>query len=205
MKLIGFVCTLALAVAVVGCGDDDTNGTGGNGTGGSGGTAATGGNGTGGNGTGGNGGGTGNTGGDGNCTNAADTAVYDSAEYTNPDGTFTGTDAVSTFAADCLDPTCGPEVGMVLANNNPTTQQALATCVEECVAGEFALTSACIGCYGDSVTCGAANCAGECATGDVNQPPCLTCRCGDNDAGVNCFGDFDTCSGLPREPDLCEM
>ncbi|MEM7435744.1 MAG: hypothetical protein AAF436_11375 [Myxococcota bacterium] len=203
MKLIGFICAFALAGAMVGCGDDSS------GTGATGGAAGTGGSGGGTGGT----GGTGATGGEDLCTNAADTAVYDSTEYTNEGGEeFSGTDAVAEIAADCLDNVstlnsmgCGAEVGDVLTNNNNETQAALAACVVQCVVDqEVDLSANCLSCYGDTVSCGAAFCAGPCAT-DVNAPACITCRCGTNAGDADCFGEFDTCSGLPRVPDDCAM
>ena len=134
MKLIGFVCVLALAGAVGGCGDDEN----GNGTGGTGGTGATGG-------TGGTGGATGGTGGTGvvtdACTNAADMAVYEGVTYTDTAGMeLTGVEAVSSIASDCVfgeapnlvSDGCGTEVGIALGNNTPETRAALSACVVQC-------------------------------------------------------------------------
>lgn len=200
MKSIALICTLALAGAVSGCGDDGT-GTGGAGaTGGSGAT-----------------GGAGATGGSGNgldaCTNAADTAVYDGVDYSNEDGDFTGTTAVAEIAADCVfgiapnlvSNGCGAEVGLALGNNTPENRAALTACVIQCTIDQGVdLSADCLSCYGDSVTCGAAFCASQCA-GGTDLPDCVDCRCGNNDANANCFTEFDACSGLPRDNDDCAM
>lgn len=207
MKLIGFVCALAL-MGAVGCGDDSDGNTGGSGgsTGGSGGSAA----------TGGTGGGTGGMGGTGAistdaCLNAEDTAVFEAATYTNAGNeTFTGDDAVAEVGGDCVlgSPSlvsngCGAETGAALANPTDENIGALVTCVEVCIAEQgFDLTAECMSCYGASVSCGAAFCTGPCAS-DVNAPACIECRCGGNAADANCFGDFDVCSGLVRDPDPC--
>ncbi len=194
MKLITFVCALALAGAVGGCGEDEENGTGG--------TAATGG-------TGGAGGGTGGTGGTAvvtdACTNAADTAVYEGLPpYTNDDGTFTGTEAAGEIAADCVFGTapnltgtgCGAEVGVALGNPSTENIAALTACVVACTVEQpVDLSANCLSCYGGSVTCGAVNCAGPCA-GGTDLPECEACRCGDNAASEDCVTNFETCAGI---------
>ncbi|MDH3201682.1 MAG: hypothetical protein OEM15_12385 [Myxococcales bacterium] len=203
MKLIGFVCVLALAGAVGGCGDGETNGTGGTG-----GTGATGG-------TGGAGGGTGGAGGSAvvtdACTNADDTAVYDGFSYVDSTGTtLTGVDAVSEVASDCVlgegnvaPPGCGMWVGILIGANTPENRAGAAQCVETCMADTgIDLTDDCLGCYGESVSSGAGFCLSECAS-DPDAQGCIDCRCGMNDPGLNIFARFDECSGLPREMDEC--
>ena len=198
MKNARLICMIALAGAVaIGCGTEEagsaatpgTGATGGSGTGATGGAGATGG-----------------TGGvAGACTNEADQAVYAATEYSNDDGDFTGTEAVSEIAADCVFGTapnlisdgCGPEVGLVLGNNTQENRDALAACVVQCTVDQGVdLSDECLACYGDTVACGAAFCAPECA-GGTDLPACVDCRCGNNDNNTSCFGDFDACSGLP--------
>jgi hypothetical protein len=57
------------------------------------------------------------------------------------------------------------------------------------------LSQECSACYGESVACGAVNCA----TSGCSVPtstPCVECRC-ENDCGPG----FDRCSGLPPSGD----
>jgi hypothetical protein len=199
MERTRLICFLALSsLMAMGCGDDSkgTGGSGATGGGGSGGSGAT--------------GGTGATGGAAvdSCTNATDADVYAGLSYTNDDGVMTtGTEAAGDIAADCVfggPPRCGAETGAVLGNNTPENRAALADCVVACTEMLAPLTPDCLACYGDSVTCGAAFCAGECA-GGTDTPGCISCRCGDNAGNANCFTDFDTCSGLTRDPDDCAM
>lgn len=171
--------------------------------------------------TGGTGGGTGGTGGTGNtgggdtgeCTNDADTAVFDALTYSpNSETTLTGPEAASQIASDCVfgnqqsdprNPGCGQEAQGVLicggANCPDETIAALTECVVACqegliieVTGE-ALTVGCGACYGESVTCSAVKCAtAGCTVPD--SPGCVACRC-END----CTPGFDRCSGLPSQ------
>jgi hypothetical protein len=216
MKLLHLTWVLGLAGALTACnsgdalqGCDDYNeatGTCGGGTGGTGG------------GTGGTGG-TGNVGGavTGACTNAEDTAVYDALEYTPnqaaPTNVLTGSEAASQMASDCvfgnpnsipaISPGCGPEAGAVLTCRADCEDevQALTVCVVDCqqsfiqeVTGEM-LSSGCADCYGESVSCSAANCASSgCSVPDSD--PCVQCRC-----EMDCTPGFDRCSGLPPSGD----
>jgi hypothetical protein len=189
MKLIAFVSALALAGAVGGCGDDGGSGTGG----------------TGGGGTGGGGGAVTDA-----CTNAADTAVYDGVTYTNLEGDFEGTKAVSEIAADCvfgnsmgeapnlISDGCPTLVGPILIDPNEENVTNMANCVVDCTVEQGVdLSQQCLDCYGDTVACGAAFCATPCSEG-TDTEGCLVCRCGGglSTSGVNCVVDFDTCSGL---------
>ena len=212
MKLIGFVCALALAGAIGGCGDDD-NGTGTGGTGGgTGGSAGSGGGtgGTAGGGTGGTaGGGTGGTSGDGFCQGADDMAVFANFTYTDEaNETLAGDEAVAAVGGDCVfgattlvSDGCFSETQAVLQNNNDENRAALGACVGQCIIDQGAgLSAECISCYEDSVVCGAANCAAACATG-TDEPACIACRCGGNPADENCFQNFADCSGFPPSDD----
>jgi hypothetical protein len=203
MKQARLICMIALAGAVaIGCGLEEAGSAATSGTG------ATGGNG---NGTGGSGGsgGTGATGGlgEGECTNDADQTVYAGVEYTNVEGSFTGTKAVSEIGSDCVlgnsqneapnltSIGCAMFVGFVLADPSDENIENLANCVVDCIVEQpVDLSEGCLDCYGKTVACGAAFCAGKCAD-DTDDPACIACRCGDI-SGVNCVEDFDTCSGL---------
>ncbi|MEM9726934.1 MAG: hypothetical protein AAF997_00005, partial [Myxococcota bacterium] len=168
---------------------------------GDGGTGGIGTGGTGGIGTGGTGGiGTGGTGGRvGACLNPQDTEILDDADYTNRFGQrFVGPNAVNIIARDCVlgAPTlvsdgCGQNVAQVLSDNTPENRAALGRCVDQCTADQgIGLSEACLSCYGDTVTCGAAFCPAECAA-DVNTPTCQACGC-----QANCFRDFEVCTGF---------
>ncbi|MBW1831652.1 MAG: hypothetical protein JRJ10_08125 [Deltaproteobacteria bacterium] len=175
------------------------------GTGGTGGTSGT-------------GGGTGGTGGmsvGGACTNPDDAAVYMDLEYLNDDGmTETGSDAASAIASDCVfgsqnsdpkNPGCGQEAQAVLIcavlGCPQETIDALTVCVEECtqqlieeITGST-LSGECMMCYGDSVSCSAANCASE-GCSNPTSATCVACRCRED-----CTPGFDRCSGLPASGD----
>ncbi|MEM8606610.1 MAG: hypothetical protein AAGF92_05870 [Myxococcota bacterium] len=148
-------------------------------------------------------GGTGGTGGSvgmGLCTDSADSAALENAEYTNDDGdTFFGDAAVAEIANDCVlgattlvSDGCGSEAALVIGNNSEENRAALAACVEDCILEQgIDLSSGCLSCYGDTVSCTTAFCIGPCAA-STSAPGCIQCQC-DN----NCFQDFDVCSGLP--------
>jgi hypothetical protein len=160
----------------------------------------------------GGGSGTGGTGGlgDGACTNMDDQAVYEDLTYTNEaDVTFTGIDAASEIAGDCVFGTsnstpvlegCGTEALNVLGclSDCEGVISELAACVSVCqntaiseVTGGGELSEDCLGCYGTTVSCGAANCAFMgCATPSSQE--CIDCQC-----RFNCTQGFDACSGLP--------
>lgn len=190
---------IALAGAVaIGCGLEEAGSAATTGTG------ATGGNG---NGTGATGG-AGATGGlgEGECTNDADQAVYADTTYTNAVDTFMGTLAVSEIGGDCVlgnkeeapnltHDGCAEFVGPVVGDPSEENIANIANCVVECIVEQpVDLSQGCLGCYGDTVACGAAFCAGRCAA-DSGSDDCIACRCGDI-SGVNCIEEFDTCSGL---------
>jgi hypothetical protein len=194
---------IALAGAVaIGCGTEEagsaatpgTGATGGNpGTGGSGGAGATGGL------------------GEGECTGDADQAVYDGVTYTNLEGDFEDTVAVSEIAADCvfgnsmgeapnlISDGCPTLVGPILIDPNEENVTNMANCVVDCTVEQGVdLSQQCLDCYGDTVACGAAFCATPCSEG-TDTEGCLVCRCGGglSTSGVNCIEEFDDCSGLP--------
>jgi hypothetical protein len=93
---------------------------------------------------------------------------------------------------------CARFVGPVLANPSDENIANLTNCVVDCIVEQpVDLSQGCLGCYGDTVACGATWCAGLCAA-DTDDPDCIACRCGGtgNAGMVNCVEDFDTCSGL---------
>jgi hypothetical protein len=151
------------------------------------------------------------------CTNADDTAVYEALTFTDGKGeTTTGTEAASAIASECVRGSvssvpaippaeaCGTILqgllGCALAVPPSCTDEQideLATCVEDCtqdtiagITGGDMLTDDCIGCYGASVSCGAAACATECVD-DTTSDGCVQCRC-----NAGCTPAFDVCSGF---------
>jgi len=128
------------------------------------------------------------------CTNAEDTAVFETLEYSNDDGDLSmGVDAAISIAGDCLfgePPRCGAELLDVIADNNEENNNALADCEVACLSGQADLSADCLGCFADVVVCASANCVSECA-GGAFLPECQTCRI-DN----NCDADFVDCSGV---------
>lgn len=194
---------LSLTVAAFGCGDSASgNGGSGGGTAGTGGSAGTGG-----------GGGTVVV--EDACTNTADTAVYDDLTFVNGrGGSSASTAAASAIASECVRGSvssmpqvdgCGSELSAIIGcatasppNCPPEDVQVLADCVEDCtqdtiseITGGSVLSDDCIGCYGATVSCGAAECAVECVA-DATAAICVNCRC-DN----GCTPNFETCSGIP--------
>jgi hypothetical protein len=181
--VLHWVCVYALvAVPLVGCSEETAA------TGGSGGSGGTGGD----RGTGGVGGGP-----SGACTNAEDTAVLETLMYTNDNGTLSeGPSAAGAIAGECPfgePPRCGAELLDVVGDNNPDNAAALADCVVVCMSAQVDLTSECVDCYGDVITCAAVNCVSECVDGAFTQD-CVMCRI-DN----NCNSDFEECSGIPSD------
>ena len=130
----------------------------------------------------------------GACTNAEDAAVYSELEYTDDDGEMTtGTDAAAAMAGECPfgpPPRCAAELAEVISDNNPENNAALSDCVVACMSGQTDLSSDCLGCYGDVVTCASENCVAECGGGVGDD--CVTCLL---DAG--CTPAFNECSGIP--------
>ncbi|TNF26771.1 MAG: hypothetical protein EP329_20700 [Deltaproteobacteria bacterium] len=57
------------------------------------------------------------------------------------------------------------------------------------------LSDGCTTCYVQAVLCAAQHCLSVCAS-DASAQPCIDCRAGGNDAGVNCTQNFYDCSGL---------
>lgn len=161
--------------------------------------------------------GTGNVGGgtEGECTNEADTAVYDALEYSpNATTTLSGPPAASQIASDCVfgnlqadpqNPGCGQQAQAVLicggAGCPQETIDALTNCVVDCQQGVIEdatgemLSGACADCYGASVSCSAVNCATAGCTVPTS-PTCIACRCAND-----CTPGFDRCSGLPPSGD----
>lgn len=80
------------------------------------------------------------------------------------------------------------------------------TCAEDCMTNgntdnniePVGLSDGCTGCYVGAVLCAAQHCLAKCAS-DASAQPCVDCRNGDNDAGVNCTQEFYDCSGLPQQ------
>jgi hypothetical protein len=174
------VCALFL-IPLAGCSDSTTSG-------GSGGSAGSGG-----------ARGPGGTGGAvGFCTNAEDTAVFDTLEYTNDDGEMsTGVDGAIAMAGDCpfgQPPRCGPELAAVIIDNSEENNAALGECELACMSMQTDLSQDCLSCFGGVVVCAAANCIVECARGAF-LPECQTCRI-END----CDSDFGECSGVQATP-----
>jgi len=58
----------------------------------------------------------------------------------------------------------------------------------------------CKGCFAASALCGARNCVVPCLGTDTGA--CNRCLCGENAAGADCLGDWETCSGLTTT--LCD-
>ena len=153
-------------------------------------------------------GGTGGSGGpigDGACSNEDDEAVYDELTYTDENGnTFTGTDASSEVGSDCVfgttssDPVlegCSDEAVAVLGCSPScpdATVQALSDCVVDCTQGATGLSDECVACTGETVACGAVNCASVCL--DPTAQTCIDCRCNNG-----CTPDFVVCSGIPSD------
>lgn len=201
MKNARLICMIVLMGAVaIGCGLEEAGSAATNGTGATGGSGNA-------------GGGTGATGGTpmGACTTPENEAVYDDLDYTNrANEMVTGTEAAADIAGDCLriePPTgCQDQTAIIISMLPTPGQEAidnLAACDVMCLSttvvdltGGEDLSAECLDCYGETVACGAAWCTGPCAA-DTNAPGCITCRCGDNTAGVNCIGEFVTCSGIP--------
>jgi hypothetical protein len=151
----------------------------------------------------------------GACTNPDDAAVYMDLEYLSDDQIVEkGSDAVSAIASDCVfgsqnsdpkNPGCGQQAQAVLicaSQGCPQeTVDALTVCVEECtqqlveeISGST-LSADCMMCYGDSVSCSAANCAAE-GCSNPTSARCVACRCRED-----CTPGFDRCSGIPATGD----
>ncbi len=160
----------------------------------------------GGGGTGGDGGGTG----EGACTDEANQTTYGQLEYTSRRNVeSTGVASASDIGADCIfGPTtgpsngCGAQAGVIIGGDiSQPALDALALCVEDCmsetivsITGSDDLSPECLGCYGESVVCGAAFCTAQCAA-DPTADQCIACR--DTNG---CLSEFDDCSGLNLNP-----
>ena len=98
---------------------------------------------------------------------------------------------------------CGTQVCLSLALTGDFA--GAATCANTCMNDgntekdieAAGLSTGCTSCYVDAVLCAAQHCLAVCAA-DGNAQPCVDCRGGDNDASVDCTGNFHACSGLPR-------
>jgi len=103
----------------------------------------------------------------GNCTNAADIKLLDTAtKQTAVAG------AATTCALGCL------------SDKDP------ATCVTNCMAKTSKLSKACLGCYAGSAVCAIKFCVKDCAA-DPSSKACTDCR-----VKNKCISTFYTCSGL---------
>jgi hypothetical protein len=161
---------LAFLIAPVSCGDDDDD-SGGAGTGGS--------------------AGSGGTSGAEQCK-----GVY--ADKTESEVAVEAGDGACTSAAD-LAAVCANDVNTTAAScglscfaqggDEATQIQCNLSCVT--TATDPDPSSACIGCYLESVACARENCLDQCLS-DPTAPACIQCR-----ADEGCTGGFYTCSGLP--------
>jgi hypothetical protein len=115
-------------------------------------------------------------------------------EYTNDAGVMSmGPGAAVAITGDCPfgePPRCGAELADVVVDNNTENNAALTDCVVICVSGQVDLTSDCVSCYGEAITCAAVNCL-VCAAGAA-EPECVECL-----ADNNCTSDFNECTGIP--------
>ncbi|PIE16034.1 MAG: hypothetical protein CSA66_07820 [Proteobacteria bacterium] len=120
------------------------------------------------------------------CLGADDIARISNEAKTDP----------ATLAADCGTKAC---IAFALQGDFDGAK----TCANDCMANGNAdkeipaseLSEACASCYVNAVLCGAQHCLNVCA-GDATSDACVSCRGGDNTAGVNCTGEFYSCSGL---------
>ncbi|MEM9192344.1 MAG: hypothetical protein AAGF12_24430 [Myxococcota bacterium] len=123
------------------------------------------------------------------CTNAADTAAVERADY--GDGMDQSYAAVAT--------SCATQRFLDGIMDNPMTpENEYERSVNECLntATMTSASASCSNCYSGNAACVASNCAIECVA-DPNAVGCRCCRCG-LAAGkpTDCAGDFVTCSGV---------
>jgi len=145
----------------------------------------------------------------GACINDADRTTYESLVYVDGQGTlWTCIDAATEIGNDCVfgsaqsEPPlegCRDQAGDVIAcfpNCPEEVIDAFGACVALCTARATGLSAGCANCYGEAAACGAAFCTFACAGGDLNSPPCISCRIENG-----CIPGFDACSGLPGDID----
>ena len=102
--------------------------------------------------------------GEGACTNDADMAIIDDEEVDVPQIT-------QDAAFGCL------------------AAEDMGTCTAEDVSGQTGLSTACVACYAEQVTCAMEFCASTCIAAPEGDD-CTDCRTD------NCIGLFEPCSGI---------
>ncbi|MBU1900187.1 hypothetical protein KKB55_20790, partial [Myxococcota bacterium] len=121
----------------------------------------------------------------------------------NPDDLARVQDTTKTSPSDIAS-ACGTKTCITLALTGDF--EGAKVCADECMRNgdpdhsiePAELSDACGSCYVDAVLCGAKYCLAKCAT-DASSQPCVDCRAGENEAGVNCTSNFYICSGLPQD------
>lgn len=174
MKALSLLVPAALAglIAITGCGDDDDDDSG---AAGSGGTT----------------GGSGGSGGGGQCKGVyADKTEAELADEAG-DGACTSASDVAAVCANDIN-TLAASCGLSCFAQGGDEQEQL-MCNMTCITGmtDPDPSSACIGCYLESVACARINCQQQCIA-DPTSDVCVQCRI---DEG--CTPGFFECSGLP--------
>ena len=114
------------------------------------------------------------------CLNESDAAALD--------GTFGDNNETASELAKSCGLACFQQQGISVTNE----------CVVDCMrpAMDGAVSDECLSCFGVSVICTTRNCALVCAA-DPSSERCVSCQCGGNSNGVNCYEAYTACSGRP--------
>lgn len=138
-------------------------------------------------------GGTGGTGGSGSmglptptdqCTNDADRAALDALATEDQ----TGLDIVGQLTESCTLESCIAEtLPLIGGDTSEGALRAASDCVAACISDATGLSTACTGCYGLTVACGAGVCYDVCQPPNQGSPECAECSLGCTDLG-SCLG-----------------
>ena len=114
------------------------------------------------------------------CLNDSDEAALD--------GTFGANNETASEIAKACGLSCFQQQGISVTN----------ACVVDCMrpAMDGAVSDECLSCFGVSVICTTQNCALVCAA-DPSSDGCVSCQCGGNSRGINCYEAYTACSGRP--------
>ncbi len=114
------------------------------------------------------------------CLNESDEAALD--------GTFGDDNETASEIAKTCGLACFQQQGISVTNE----------CVVDCMrpAMDGAVSDECLSCFGVSVICTTQNCALVCAA-DPSSDRCVSCQCGGNSRGINCYDAYTACSGRP--------
>lgn len=118
------------------------------------------------------------------CTNPADMAALDALATEEQ----SGIDVVGQLVEPCTLESCLAQTLPLIGGDTSEAALRLASdCVAQCLSDATGLSTACTGCYGLTVVCGAGVCYQQCVPPNQGSPECTECSLGCTDLS-GCLG-----------------